>query len=107
MTERYKIVVYVPSSHAEAVREAMGEAGAGIIGTYSHCTFTISGITRFKPGPGSDPAIGEIGKVAVVPEDRIETVATADNLKAALAAIRSVHPHEEPAMDVYPVELIT
>jgi hypothetical protein len=103
--KRYKIVVYAPGSHADAVREAMGDAGAGIIGTYTHCTFTIPGITRFKPGPGSDPEVGEIGKLAEVAEERIETVCEAGRLKAVLEAVRAAHPYEEPAMDVYPVEL--
>ncbi len=105
MKKRYKIVVYVPESHAEALRTAIGDAGAGEIGDYSHCSFTISGITRFKPMEGADPAKGEIGKLEEVKEERIETVCTEDALQAVLKAIKNVHPYEEPATDVYPVEL--
>lgn len=103
--KRYKIVLYVPESNADKVREAIGNAGAGVIGNYTHCTFTIKGTGRFKPGEGSHPTIGEVGKLEEVSEDRIETVCTGDNLKAVLKAIKEVHPYEEPATDVYPIEV--
>ncbi|MBV9347077.1 MAG: YqfO family protein [Pseudolabrys sp.] len=106
MPTRYKIVVYVPSSHAEAVRQSMGEAGAGRIGNYSHCTFTIKGTGRFKPLPGANPTIGSVGALEAVEEERIETVCEPDKLRAVLKAIRQTHPYEEPATDVYPIEVI-
>ncbi len=106
MEKRYKIVVYVPEDHAEKLREAMGNAGAGKIGNYTNCTFTLKGIGRFKPEEGSNPTIGEVGKLEEVPENRIETVCSGENLQAVLKAIRENHPYEEPATDVYPIEII-
>jgi hypothetical protein len=105
-TTRYKIVVYVPEADADKLREAMGNAGAGIIGKYTHCTFTIKGTGRFKPGEGANPTIGEVGRLEEVNEDRIETVCEADKLKAVLKAIKENHPYEEPATDVYPIEVV-
>ncbi len=102
----YKIVVYVPESHGDALREAMGNAGAGKIGNYTFCTFTSTGTGRFKPGEGSNPTIGEVGKLEVVQEERIETVCSEEVLKQVLRAIKDVHPYEEPATDVYPIEVI-
>ena len=104
--KRFKIVVYVPTENADEMRDAMGAAGAGVIGKYSHCTFTIKGTGRFKPEEGSDPAVGEIGKLEIAEEDRIETVCDGDKLAAVLAEIRRVHPYDEPATDVYPIELV-
>lgn len=104
--KRYKIVLYVPTDHADKLREAIGNAGAGIIGKYSHCTFTIKGTGRFKPMEGADPAIGEVGKLEEVSEDRIETVCEEDKLKDVLKAIKDNHPYEEPATDVYPIEVV-
>ncbi|HYE23446.1 MAG TPA: YqfO family protein [Candidatus Paceibacterota bacterium] len=106
MEKRYKLVVYVPEDHADKLREAIGNAGAGKIGNYSHCTFTIKGIGRFKPEAGANPTIGSIGKLEEVHEDRIETVCTGDTLQAVLKAIKEVHPYEEPATDVYPIEVV-
>lgn len=104
--KRYKIVVYVPHEAADKVREAMGNAGAGKIGNYSHCTFTMQGVGRFKPEDGANPTIGSVGKLEEVAEDRIETVCTGDVLHDVLRAIREQHPYEEPATDVYPIEVV-
>lgn len=106
MGKRYKIVVYVPESHSDRLRDAMGIAGAGKIGNYSHCTFTLKGTGRFRPEEGANPTVGEVGKLEVVPEERIETVCEGNKLKDVLAAIREVHPYEEPATDVYPIEIV-
>lgn len=103
--KRYKIVLYVPETHSEQLRQAIGEAGAGKIGNYSHCTFTLKGIGRFKPLEGANPTIGEVGKLEEVEEERIETVCEEENLKAVLLAIKQAHPYEEPATDVYPIEV--
>lgn len=104
--KKYKIVVYVPENHAEKLREAMGNAGAGKIGDYEHCTFTSKGITRFKPLQGANPTKGEVGKLESVEEERIETVCSEEKLAGVLKAIKETHPYEEPATDVYPIELI-
>ncbi len=104
--KQYKIVVYVPESHADAVRAALGGAGAGRIGNYSHCTFSVKGTGRFKPEEGADPAIGAIGKLEAVTEERIETVCREERLAAAIQAVRDAHPYEEPALDVYPIEIV-
>ena len=104
MANNYKIVTFVPASHADAIRTAMGEAGAGRIGNYTLCSFTIQGVGRFKPGSGAHPAIGTVGALESVDEERIEVVASAAAVKNVLAAIRRAHPYEEPAIDVYPLE---
>jgi hypothetical protein len=105
-TKNVKIVVFVPETHTDAVREAMGKAGAGQIGNYSFCSFSSKGIGRFKPEQGADPHIGEVGKFEEVVEERIETVCSREKLDEVIAAIKNVHPYDEVALDVYPLENI-
>ena len=71
-SKNVKIVVFVPETHTDIVREAMGEAGAGVIGNYTFCTFSFKGIGRFKPEKGANPHIGKVGKLEEVVEERIE-----------------------------------
>lgn len=97
----YKVVVFVPATNAEAIRQAIGDAGGGKIGNYLHCSFSTRGIGRFKPLEGAHPAIGEIGKLEEVEEERIEFVCAEEALEVVLAAIRRTHPYEEPAIDVW------
>lgn len=106
VASKVKIVVFVPETHADVVRKAMGDAGAGIIGNYSHCTFSSKGIGRFKPESGANPHIGEVGKYEEVIEERIETVCSREKLQSVIAAIKNIHPYDEVAFDVYPLENI-
>ncbi len=101
-----KIIVFVPETHTDVVREAMGNAGAGKIGNYIHCTFSSKGIGRFKPENGANPHIGEIGKFEEVIEERIETVCPREKLQKVINAIKKVHPYDEVALDVYSLENI-
>lgn len=103
MTNLIKIVVFVPETHTDIVRRAIGNAGAGQIGNYSHCSFSSKGIGRFKPQEGAHPAIGEVGKLEEVAEERIEFVCPKHKAKEVIAAIKQVHPYEEVALDIYPL----
>ena len=98
MTQLHALVTYVPADHAEAVLAAVGNAGAGRIGNYSHCAFTTPGTGRFTPLAGSRPFIGAEGRTEQVAEVRIECVVGEEVLKAVVAALRSAHPYEEPAL---------
>ena len=98
-----KIVVFAPEANADAVRKAMGNAGAGRIGNYSHCSFSSKGIGRFLPLDGAHPTIGVIGTSEEVSEERIEMICTKEKLQAVIEAMKSVHPYEEVAYDVYPL----
>ncbi|WP_206830885.1 Nif3-like dinuclear metal center hexameric protein [Alicyclobacillus fructus] len=100
-----KLVVFVPASHVDGVREALGDAGAGHIGGYSHCTFGAPGTGSFKPGPDTEPYIGEHGKLELVDEVRLETIAYERDLDRIVARMLEVHPYEEVAYDVYPLAL--
>lgn len=106
MSKLFKIVVFVPESHIDIVRDAMGKAGAGKIGNYTFCSFSSKGIGRFKPGEGAHPAIGKVGDLEEVAEERIEAVCEQDNLKKIVDEIKKVHPYEEVALDIYPLEQI-
>jgi dinuclear metal center YbgI/SA1388 family protein len=99
-----KLVVFVPVEDAEAVSEALAGAGAGRIGDYTRCTFRSPGTGTFLPGEGSDPYLGERGRLERVDEVRLETVVPAHLARAAVDAATAAHPYEEVALDVYPVE---
>lgn len=100
-----KIVVYVPLSHADQVRQAIGEAGGGQLGKYTFCSFSTRGVGRFKPGVGAKPAIGTVGQFEQVEEDRIEVTCHKDVVENVIKAIKKVHPYEEVALDVYSLEV--
>ncbi|MDQ0224843.1 Nif3-like dinuclear metal center hexameric protein [Bacillus sp. 7586-K] len=99
-----KLVVYVPVTHEEQVRKAIGDAGAGHLGNYSHCTFKTIGNGSFLPEEGALPFIGKLGEIEVVEEARIETVIPASIEKKVIQAMLKAHPYEEVAYDIYSLE---
>ena len=97
----YKICVYVPEQDAEKVKQAMFATGAGKIGAYDNCCWQTLGQGQFRPLPGSSPHIGTQDQVETVSELRIEMVCDDKLIENAIAALRSSHPYEEPAYDVW------
>lgn len=95
-----KWVIFVPPADAEPLRAALFAAGAGHIGDYSHCSWSVVGTGQFLPGDGADPAIGTVGSVERLDEARVEVIAPAGLRSRILAAMRAAHPYEEPAFDV-------
>lgn len=100
---KIKLVTFVPTSHANAVRKALGDAGAGVIGDYTYCSYTVLGKGRYRSSDTSKPFIGEPGQFEEVEEERIEVVCDRIKAKAAIAAMRQAHPYEEVAFDIYPL----
>jgi hypothetical protein len=96
-----KLVVFVPPSALDDVRDALFAAGAGRIGGYERCSWYTEGTGTFFGGAGTSPVIGEAGQEERVPELRLETVYPAEAHEQVLAALREAHPYEEPAFDVY------
>ena len=95
-----KWVIFVPQENAEAVRIAIFAAGAGEIGDYSESSWSVTGIGQFLPGDTASPAIGSVGAIERVIEDRVEIVAPARARREVLAALRAAHPYREPAFDI-------
>lgn len=101
--EIIKIVIGVPETHADKIRKVLGENGAGKIGDYLHCSFSVKGVGRFVPLAGANPAIGELGKLEEVAEEQIHTVCYKKDLAKIIQAIREVHPYEEPPIEYWPL----
>lgn len=97
----YKFVFFVPESHLEAVKAALFEVGAGRWGNYDQCCWQVLGQGQFRPLPGSDPYLGQQGQLEKVAEYRVEMVCEEARLADALQALRSAHPYEEPAFDIW------
>ena len=97
----YRINVYIPNTHLDAVKAAMFNAGAGNIGHYQQCCWQSDGQGQFMPMAGSDAFIGDMNKLSVVPEVKVEMVCRASRIRPVLKALLAAHPYEEPAYDVY------
>jgi hypothetical protein len=96
-SEYYQIAFYVPEEQCEMVKQAMFDAGAGILGHYQDCSWQTLGQGQFKPLDGSSPFLGEMDKLEKIMEYKVEMLCDKAKLKLVLQALKSSHPYEVPA----------
>lgn len=99
----YKLEIFIPPEFAAALAEALADAGVGRIGNYDHCLAMIEVRGFWRPLDGADPYLGTAGQVESAAEVKVEVNTTAERIPAALAAIRRVHPYEEPVINIIPL----
>jgi dinuclear metal center YbgI/SA1388 family protein len=99
-----KLVTFVPLQHADALRMALFDSGCGHIGNYDCCSFNLEGQGSYRASEGTHPFTGRIGELHLEPEIRIETIFPGALQSRIISALLKVHPYEEVAYDIYPVE---
>ncbi len=102
-----KLVTFLPEEAEGAVRGALAAAGAGVIGRYTHCAFSVLGEGAFRPLAGSVPHVGAPGELTRVNELRLESVVNRRDLDGVVAALNEAHPYEEVPIDLYPLESVS
>ncbi len=103
--ENYKLVVYLPKGYESKIKDTITKGGGGSIGEYDYCFFQSEGLGSFRGGENSDPFIGDKGKISEVDEIKIETIVPAWKIENCLNKIKEVHPYEEVAYDLIPMEI--
>jgi dinuclear metal center YbgI/SA1388 family protein len=98
-----KIVAFVPTNAVESLSSAIFDAGGGVVGEYSHCGYTSTGKGSFLGSDKSNPTIGKVGNLEEVEEIRLEVLVNEGNLNKVIQALKTAHPYEEPAFDIYPL----
>lgn len=101
--KRVKISTTVPVENADQLRSALGKAGAGKIGEYSFCSFSVVGRGRFMPTGSASPHIGELNKLEMVEEEKIEVICDRTIARQVITALKAAHPYEEVIIDITPL----
>ncbi|MCG8700324.1 MAG: Nif3-like dinuclear metal center hexameric protein, partial [Bacteroidales bacterium] len=99
-----KLVTFVPTEHAEKVRNALFLAGAGHIGNYDSCSYNLEGYGTFRGDESSNPFVGNQGDLHTEKETRIETIVPRPILRKVVQSMKTFHPYEEVAFDIYPLD---
>ena len=99
-----KLNFFDPEEHLDSVKQSLFAAGAGRIGNYDSCCWQTLGTGQFRPLQGSDPFLGQQGKVEQVAEYKVELVCEDSVIKAVIEALKRSHPYDEPAFDVIKLE---
>jgi len=99
-----KLVSFVPKNNTQEVLQALYKAGAGEIGNYSSCSFTVDGEGSFTPNERANPTIGSKGKPEHVAETRIEVLVPHHKANQIVVALKEAHPYEEIAYYITTLE---
>ena len=102
----YKICYFVPETHLDKTKQALFDIGAGCIGDYDSCAWQCLGQGQFRPRKGSRPFLGENDTLEVVSEFKVELVCKDDLIRQAVEALKQAHPYEEPAYEIYRMEVL-
>lgn len=103
-SSKYKLITFIPNDYVDVVLSALFDAGAGIIGEYSNCSFRSFGKGSFYGSEKTNPKIGKKNNLEIVDETRVEVVFDSWNLTNVERALFKSHPYETPAYDIYKLE---
>ena len=99
----FKLEIFCPEENVDEILEALARAHAGEVGNYDHCSTIIQVQGSYRPLEGAKPAIGEVGKLILGTECKIEINCREEHLVEAIQAVRDAHPYEEPVINVVPL----
>ncbi|WP_265131305.1 Nif3-like dinuclear metal center hexameric protein [Chryseobacterium oranimense] len=99
-----QLTVFVPKDHSENVKEALFAAGAGNIGFYDECSFTLNGKGTFRPVEGSNPFSGQQDIRENADEDMISVIFEDYKKGKIVSAMKAAHPYEEVAYQIYQLD---
>ena len=98
-----KLEIFFPESHLEVIQNALRAVDAGHIGNYDCCLAYSHVMGTWRPLPGTTPYLGKTLDVSEEPELKIEVTCRIDRLNETIAAIKRVHPYEEPVINAIPL----
>ena len=98
-----KLEIFLPSTHLAPLQEALAQADAGHIGSYDRCLSYAPVTSCWRPLAGTHPYLGSPGQVSQETELKVEVTCRREQVEAVLAAVKAVHPYEEPVINVIPL----
>ena len=100
---KLKLEIFIPETHLPSLQAALQSVDAGHIGHYDSCLSYSRVMSTWRPLPGTTPCIGTEGKLSCEPELKVEVTIRAEKYKETMEAIKSIHPYEEPVINVIPL----
>lgn len=99
----FKLEIFIPAEHVDALRAALAQVGAGRVGNYDQCCSVMEVRGYWRPLEGARPFQGQIGTIETGTECKVEVNCRRELVKEAIKAVRAVHPYEEPVINIVPL----
>ena len=103
MNEYIKLEIFIPETHLADLQGALQRVDAGHIGNYESCLSYSRVMGTWRPLAGTHPYLGERGEISCEPELKVEVTILAEKLYETIAAVKAVHPYEEPVINAIPL----
>ena len=100
----YQLIVYIPKTALETVKNALFKAGAGKLGDYEQCCWQVEGQGQFKALPGSNPYLGTLNQLSHEAEFKVEMICQDQYIRQVEQALLAAHPYETPAYAIIKLE---
>lgn len=97
----FKLEIFIPETHLAALRDALRSVDAGHIGSYDSCLSYSRVMSTWRPLEGAQPYSGTLGELSEEEELKVEVTCAPGRLEETLAAVKAVHPYEEPVINVF------
>lgn len=102
----FKLEIFIPESHFSPLQKALQEVDAGHIGNYDSCLSYSRVMGTWRPLEGTNPFIGTENEISEEPELKVEVTVKAEKLEETVRAVKTVHPYEEPVINVIPLYMV-
>ena len=96
----FKIIAFVPEGYLDRIMDSVTASISSVYPNYERTFSHSKVIGTWVPLEGSNPFLGTKGKIETAEETRLEFIVLEKDIKAAVKAIRDIHPYEEPAIDI-------
>ena len=98
-----KLEIFIPETHLAVLWQALMEVDAGHIGSYD-CSLSYSPVTGcWRPLAGTSPYLGRERQISSEPELKVEVTCRTERVDETIAAVKRVHPYEEPVINAIPL----
>ena len=98
-----KLEIFIPETHLAVLRQALMEVDAGHLGRYDCCLAYAPVTGCWRPLAGTSPYLGREGQISSEPELKVEVTCRTERVDETIAAVKRVHPYEEPVINAIPL----
>lgn len=98
-----KLEIFIPATHLQVLQQALRSVDAGHIGNYDSCLSYSAVTSCWRPLAGTHPYCGRENEMSCEPELKVEVTCLREQVECTIAAIKKVHPYEEPVINVIPL----
>jgi hypothetical protein len=99
----YKICVCIPREYSNKLMNSITDVARPMYPGYDRVFLTAPVTGTWRTLEGSTPYNGTVGEITTAEEVRIEFAVHSADLKNVIEKIISIHPYEEPGIDIIPM----